>query len=325
MPTIPVATVSGTYNSGVSGVPSLSTTATAVDTSLLSQLITAAAGASTMLLVGSGGPGSENVAVPTAAAPTSGTWTAGDTAFGGGATFRCTVSGTPGTWVQTGLSPGGSTFEPLLATFTWTSGTLGLGVNTVDASGGNKTPSLPTPGLVGQLCSVEKIDSSANTVTVSGTIRGSASTLVLTSQFQSVLFEAESLTSWRPLADHRTAASLNATYAQLRAISSIAYAATITPALGSTGADQVYNIGTLTGNLTVSAPSGTPRDGQTLRFRLQEDGTGGWTVTWNGAFAFGTDVTAAQQPTTAGAKWQRIFEWSATDAKWRATGIVRGF
>jgi hypothetical protein len=30
-------------------------------------------------------------------------------------------------------------------------------------------------------------------------------------------------------------------------------------------------------------------------------------------------------PTTGNAKWERIFEYNATDAKWRATGIVRGF
>lgn len=99
-----------------------------------------------------------------------------------------------------------------LTTSAWTTGSLAIGVNTVDASGGAKTPTLPTPTATGQLLSVEKTDSSANTVTISGTIRGGAGTLVLSSQFQDVLFVAESLTSWRPLADHRTAASLSATF-----------------------------------------------------------------------------------------------------------------
>jgi hypothetical protein len=102
-----------------------------------------------------------------------------------------------------------------LTTSTWTSGTLAIGVNLVDATSGAKTPTLPTPTVAGQLLSIEKTDSSVNAVTISGTIRGSAGSLALTSQNQAILLEAESLTSWRPFADHRTKASLDATYSSL--------------------------------------------------------------------------------------------------------------
>lgn len=103
---------------------------------------------------------------------------------------------------------------------------------------------------------------------------------------------------------------------------SVAYAATVTPNANTT---DVLVVGALTGNITIAAPTGTPRDGQLLRFRFQQDATGLRTVTWNAAFAFGTDVTAAQEPTAALAKWQRTFEWCAADSKWRATQILRGF
>lgn len=100
------------------------------------------------------------------------------------------------------------------------------------------------------------------------------------------------------------------------------YAATVTPNVDTT---DLLNIGALTGNITIGAPTGTPSDGQTLRIRLLQDGTGGRTVTWNAAFAFGTDVTSAMDPIAANSKWERLFSWHAGDSKWRATGIVRGF
>jgi hypothetical protein len=96
MTSILVATVTGTYTSGVTGVPSLTTTPAAVDVTLLAALVTAAATASTPLIVGSQDAGSKHVFMPTAAAPT-GTWTVGDTASGGGIEFKCVG---PSTWVS---------------------------------------------------------------------------------------------------------------------------------------------------------------------------------------------------------------------------------
>lgn len=101
-----------------------------------------------------------------------------------------------------------------------------------------------------------------------------------------------------------------------------AYAATITP---NADASTTVNIGDLTGALTVAAPTGTPADGQQLSFRLIQDGTGSRVITWNAAFAFGTDIATSDIPTTASAKCEIGFRWNATDSKWRCVALIRGF
>lgn len=108
-----------------------------------------------------------------------------------------------------------------------------------------------------------------------------------------------------------------------RTSSTIAYAATITPAL-PTG-DAIYNIGTLTGNITVANPSGTPFDGQMIQFLFIQDTTGGRTITWGGNYAFGSDVTQALIPTAASSKWRMLFAYNATASTWQAIAIARGF
>lgn len=105
------------------------------------------------------------------------------------------------------------------------------------------------------------------------------------------------------------------------AVTAIAYAASITP---NSDICSIVNVGQLTGNLTVNAPTGTPADGQQLRFRFALDASSR-TITWNSAFAFGTDVTSALVPTTASAKFEIMFGWHAGDSKWRALAITRGF
>lgn len=78
---------------------------------------------------------------------------------------------------------------------------------------------------------------------------------------------------------------------------SIAYAATITPdaALG----ERVI-VGTLTGNLTINAPT-NPRSGGMLVFCFTQDATGGRTITWNAAFKKAADTagTANQKGATS--------------------------
>lgn len=101
-----------------------------------------------------------------------------------------------------------------------------------------------------------------------------------------------------------------------------AYAATVTP---NSDITDVLNVGTLTGNLTLANPTGTPVDGQNLRVRMAQDATGSRTVSFGTAYAFGTDVTTSLIPSAASVKWEMLFTWNATDSKWRATAIVRGF
>lgn len=109
-----------------------------------------------------------------------------------------------------------------------------------------------------------------------------------------------------------------------RTATTVAYAATVTPTLPSSG-DLVLNIGALTGNVTVANPTGAPTDGQTLRLRMAQDGTGSWTASFGTAYAFGTDVPSSTVPTAASAKFELLFSYCSADLKWRASAIIRGF
>lgn len=101
------------------------------------------------------------------------------------------------------------------------SGVLVAGTHTpVNASSGNKTLTLPTSVTAGAHLSVEKADASANTVTVSGSIRGGASTIVLSGQYESVeLIANTDGTSWYPVANNLPSAA----YAPLAPWSAISH------------------------------------------------------------------------------------------------------
>jgi hypothetical protein len=96
-----------------------------------------------------------------------------------------------------------------------TDGALVAGkVNPVDASGGNRAVTLADAASKGIRTSFFKTDSSANTVTLTAKFRGSGSTstLVLTSQNQSVVLQSRADGTYDVLSDHRTKASLDAAY-----------------------------------------------------------------------------------------------------------------
>lgn len=119
-----------------------------------------------------------------------------------------------GIWLVTGIDLPLSELDKryLTVTTVWTTGALSIGVNAVDATAGAKTPTLPTPTLIGQIIAVEKTDTSVNTVAISGTIRGSAGTITLMGPNEAVVFVAESLSSWRPYAGHKTKTWLDSLY-----------------------------------------------------------------------------------------------------------------
>lgn len=77
----------------------------------------------------------------------------------------------------------------------------------------------------------------------------------------------------------------------------IAYAAAITPDL-ALGTSIV--VGTLTGNLTINAPTNVVK-GETLDIALAQDGTGGRTITWDAVFKKAADGagTANQKASTS--------------------------
>lgn len=100
----------------------------------------------------------------------------------------------------------------------------------------------------------------------------------------------------------------------------IAYAATVTPDGDTT---DVLNIGTLTGNLTLANPTGTPTDGQRLILRFAQDATGGRTITRGNAFVFAatdTGYTAGDVPTGANESWEEVCLYHAGTSKWRIVG-----
>lgn len=85
--------------------------------------------------------------------------------------------------------------------------------NPVDATSGAKTITLPTATVAGQLVSIEKIDSSTNTVTVSGSIRDvGSSTLALSVQHQTVVLLSDASLSWWPQSGFTALASLDSRY-----------------------------------------------------------------------------------------------------------------
>jgi hypothetical protein len=108
-------------------------------------------------------------------------------------------------------------------------------------------------------------------------------------------------------------------------ITAASYAATVTPAAPANGGTLFLNVGALTGNITIANATGSPSDGQEIQIRFVQDGTGGRTYSFGANYAFGTDVTSAMLPTTASAKCELKFVWNATDSKWRALALARGF
>lgn len=104
-----------------------------------------------------------------------------------------------------------------------------------------------------------------------------------------------------------------------RRVSSVSYSASITPN-GDTS--DIVEIGALTGNLTLNAPSGTPTSGQELEIVITQDGTGGRTYTFDSAYQFSGDITTSILPTAANAKFRLVFKWSTVSTKWEVAGFA---
>lgn len=89
--------------------------------------------------------------------------------------------------------------------------------NPVDATAGNLTMTLADATAPGRVTVVEKTDASANTVTITGNIRGSAGSVVLVWQREAIELLSKADGSWWPIAGHKTKTSLDAAYAPLGA------------------------------------------------------------------------------------------------------------
>jgi len=77
------------------------------------------------------------------------------------------------------------------------------------------------------------------------------------------------------------------------------------------------------GVLTISAPTGTPVNGQRLVFRLTSANV--QTFSWNAAFAGSTDIPLPATSSGASKTDYMTFMWNSTASKWQLVGSVFGF
>lgn len=141
------------------------------------------------------------------------------------------------------------------------SGPLQVGRHTpVDASGGAKTMSLPTGQAGGSRIGIEKIDSSANAVTITGNMRSlGGQSLALPSQYTGATFIADPAGSWWPVASSFGPDALEL-------VSNVALASNATPASPSqtpiAGSQDTYSRGDhVHPSAGLFSPYGTGLDG----------------------------------------------------------------
>lgn len=104
---------------------------------------------------------------------------------------------------------------------------------------------------------------------------------------------------------------------------SVAYAASVTPNADTT---DVLKIGALTGPLTLANPSGTPVEGQTLRIRIPQDGTGNRAITLGNKYRIPTSATSPLAFSTAASAEDKLaVEYDAADDKWDVVQMVPGY
>jgi hypothetical protein len=102
-------------------------------------------------------------------------------------------------------------------------------------------------------------------------------------------------------------------------VGSVAYSATVTPDCDSF---DIVNVGTLTGNVALATPTGTPNDGQTLIIRFKQDATGGRTYSTSAGYQFGATYALLSWTTTANAVCEAEFRYNAATAKWMHVGFA---
>jgi major tropism determinant Mtd-like protein len=201
----------------------------------------------------------------------------------------------------------------------------------VNATAGTIALTLPAPTAgTQQLIMVEKTDSSANTVTITGTIRGvGAATLTLALQNESVLFYAYG-TSWYVLSGHKALVSLDGRYVLLAGATMNGPLSPKVSALTFGASIPVNATLANTFSLTLTASTGTLAnptggvDGQVIRIRIAQDATGSRTLAYGSAWDFGT--TGAPTLSTAASKVDVLAaEYNAALGKWMVLGVSLGY
>jgi hypothetical protein len=104
-----------------------------------------------------------------------------------------------------------------------------------------------------------------------------------------------------------------------------AYAATVTVDLSIYPMYDSFqvNVGVLTGNLVLNITGGS--DGQIVRVRLKQDGSGGHTLSAGGSIATSTDLPLPLISTAGNAIDLLAFIWDATSGVARLVAYVRGY
>lgn len=124
-------------------------------------------------------------------------------------TLQTTVTG------KLDASSAQTTYAPLItvaSVITTSTNAVMNAYNPVDVSVSSVTITLPAPTQSGTYVSVEKQDASANTVTVSGKIRGSQSSLVLGNQYETAEFISDASGSWWPTTGQGTSLAVTSAY-----------------------------------------------------------------------------------------------------------------
>lgn len=101
----------------------------------------------------------------------------------------------------------------------------------------------------------------------------------------------------------------------------------LTDAATITSNTDTTDIGTVTisGNRTLGAPSGTPVNGQQIQYRVKQDGTGGWTLSYNAIFRFSADLPQPTINSTASKTTYLGFQYNAADTTWDLLAVNGGF
>lgn len=100
----------------------------------------------------------------------------------------------------------------------------------------------------------------------------------------------------------------------------LSYAATLAT---DASAGSIFDV-TLTGNVTLSNPT-NPTNGQTLRWRITQDGTGSRTVTLGNKFALPASVPSLEFSTAANGVDILAATYHQASDKWHVVALVTGY
>jgi len=124
-----------------------------------------------------------------------------------------------------------------------------------------------------------------------------------------------------------SAAVAGTDYQPIPVVTSTTTATSLTPAVGTAGATIIYEYTALASGLTINYPTGTPVDGQILRFRIK--GTAAETISFtptSGSNSYQAGSTIALPTTTVSTQKLYVsFIYDANATTWDCVGDVGGF